>query len=71
MSRLTVVTRGNATAIPLNELLAIIPSLPRPFLTRLVTRMIDRLNDLDGDPDLELTGEDDEDDEREQEQGDV
>ena len=39
---------------------AAIPSLPRAELTRLTTRMIDRMDEIDGDPDLELTGEDDE-----------
>ena len=53
MSRLTIATRGNAAALPLTDLLAIIPSLPRPLLGRLVTRMIDRMDEIDGDPDLE------------------
>jgi hypothetical protein len=56
----------------LAPMLRMIPSLPRPILDRLVARMIERLDHLDGDPDLESTGEDDEDTyDREQEQGDV
>jgi hypothetical protein len=46
-------TRGGAQALPLPAMLATIPSLPRPVLARLVARMIDRLDELDGDPDLE------------------
>lgn len=33
--------------------LATVPSLPRPLLERWVTRAIERLDQLDGDPDLE------------------
>ena len=46
---------------PLNVLLAAIPGLPRPILSRLVARAIDRLDEIDGDPDLEDTREDFED----------
>lgn len=42
-------------------LLATIPSLPRPVLARLAERMIDRMDEIDGDPDTEVTFEDDED----------
>ena len=38
---------------PLDVALSIIPSLPRPVLARLVTRAIEQLDELDGDPDLE------------------
>lgn len=45
------------SALPASELidglLSIIPSLPRPVLDRLVTNMIDRMDEMDGDPDLE------------------
>ena len=37
----------------LGAMLATIPSLPRPILDRLVARMIDRLDEMDGDDDLE------------------
>jgi len=37
----------------MSQLLAAIPSLPRAELSRLTTRMIDRLDELDGDPDAE------------------
>lgn len=49
-------TDGGASALPI--LLATIPSLPRPILSRLVARMIDQLDELDGDPDLEDSDED-------------
>ena len=39
--------------LSLAPMLAAIPSLPRPILDRLVTRMIDRLDEIDGDGDLE------------------
>lgn len=51
---------GGASALPdLAAMLAAIPSLPRPILARLTARMVDRLDEIDGDPDLE--GENDED----------
>jgi hypothetical protein len=50
-------------------LFAAIPSLPRAELARLTTRMIDRMDEIDGDSDLEHLREDDEDThDREQEQ---
>lgn len=42
-------------------LLSTIPSLPRAELARLTERMIDRMDEIDGDPDLETQHEDDED----------
>lgn len=44
---------GGAPALPLSVLLAAIPSLPRPILERLTQRLIDHLDEIDGDPDLE------------------
>ena len=41
-----------------NALLALIPSLPRAALARITTRMIDRMDEIDGDPDLEDLRED-------------
>jgi hypothetical protein len=38
-------------------MLAFIPSLPRAELARITERLIDRLDTLDGDPDLELHGD--------------
>lgn len=38
---------------PLDTLLAAIPSLPRPILARLVARMIERMDEIDGDADDE------------------
>jgi hypothetical protein len=49
---------GGASALPFDAALAILPSLPRPVLSRLVTRMIERLDQIDGDDERE---EDDED----------
>jgi hypothetical protein len=43
------------------SMFAAIPSLPRAELARLTTRMIDRMDEIDGDPEAEITGEDDED----------
>lgn len=40
-------------ATQLDVLLASVPSLPRALLSRLTARMIDRMAELDGDPDLE------------------
>lgn len=45
---------ARTSALPLAAALAIIPSLPRPMLSRLVARAIERLDEQDGDPDLEL-----------------
>lgn len=39
--------------LPLEAALAVLPTLPRPVLSRLVTRMIEHLDEQDGDPDLE------------------
>lgn len=44
---------GKAPALPFETLLSVIPSLPRPLLARLTARLIDRLDEIDGDPDLE------------------
>jgi len=50
-------------------LLAIMPSLPRAALARLTERMIDRMDEIDGDRDLEDLREDWEDtDDQEQEE---
>lgn len=40
-------------ATPLDVLLASVPSLPRAILARLTARMIERLDELDGDPEME------------------
>jgi hypothetical protein len=44
---------GRASALPLDAVLAAIPSYPRPIVERLVTRLIDHLDQADGDADLE------------------
>jgi hypothetical protein len=41
-----------------DSLLAAIPSLPRAALARLTEWMIDRMDEIDGDPDLEDLRED-------------
>ncbi len=49
------------TRAPVSIMLEAIPSLPRAELSRLTMRMIDRIDDIDGDPDLEHLRDDDED----------
>lgn len=44
-------------ALPIEALLSAIPGLPRPVLARLTARMIDRLDEIDGDPDSEPNGD--------------
>jgi hypothetical protein len=44
---------GRASALPLSAVIGAIPSFPRPVIQRLVTRMIEHLDEQDGDPDLE------------------
>jgi hypothetical protein len=48
---------ASASPIPLDVLLASLPSLPRPLLSRLTSRMIERMDEMDGDPDLGPTEE--------------
>ncbi len=45
--------RRRASALPLPAVLASIPSYPRPVIERLVARMIDHLDSIDGDVDVE------------------
>ena len=56
------VERSIGSHLPLNVALAILPTLPRPLLARLVANAIDRMDALDGDADLEaeVTEQDDE-----------
>lgn len=44
---------GRAEALPLSAVLAAIPSYPRAVIERLVSRLIDQLDEADDDPDLE------------------
>lgn len=53
-------SRQDARA-PVSIMLAAIPSLPRAELAQLTMRMIDRMDDIDGDPDFEHLRDDDED----------
>lgn len=46
------------TQASVSLVLATIPSLPRAALARLTDRMIDRMDEIDGDPDMEETRED-------------
>ncbi|HEY5082705.1 MAG TPA: hypothetical protein VII91_12460 [Bauldia sp.] len=55
-------SRAIGPHMPLDVALAVIPSLPRPILAQLVARAIERLDEMDGDPDLELTGDQNEED---------
>ena len=41
----------------LDAALAMLPSLPRPLLSRLVARAIERLDEIDGDTDVEPDGD--------------
>ena len=54
--------RAIGSHLPLNVALAILPTLPRPYLARLVANAIDLLDRQDGDADLEpeVTEQDDE-----------
>lgn len=52
-----IMPKGAAATLPLDLALDVIPSLPRPLLARMVARMIDRLDELDGDTDLEPNGD--------------
>lgn len=45
--------RRGAERLPASIALALIPSLPRPHLERLVQTLIDRMDDEDGDSDFE------------------
>lgn len=47
----------NGRTEPLSVALSVIPSLPRPLLARLVERAMERLDEIDGDPDVELNGD--------------
>lgn len=47
----------SSPAMPLDVFLAALPSLPRPILSRLTARIIERLDELDGDPDEEATND--------------
>lgn len=49
---------ASAPTLPLDVLLSAIPSLPRPLLSRLTARLIEHLDQVDGDPDLEDGDED-------------
>lgn len=48
---------GGANALPLDLALSIIPSLPRPLLSRFVARAIERLDEIDPDSGLEMDDE--------------
>jgi len=50
-------TGAGAKALPFDLALSVIPSLPRPLLSRLVARAIERLDEIDGDSDAEQTGD--------------
>ena len=65
--------RAIGSHMPLNVALAILPTLPRPLLVRLVANAIDLIDTRDGDPDLEaeVTEQDDEAEEDDHGGGDV
>lgn len=49
--------RGASAPLDLSAMLAAIPSLSRPLLSRLTARMIERLDEIDGDPEAEPNGD--------------
>ena len=53
---MSMATKADAPE-PLELALTVIPSLPRPILARIVARAIERLDEIDGDPDAEQTGD--------------
>lgn len=57
MSALSIRIGRDASRVPADLALSVIPSLPRPVLERLVQSIIDRLDDMDGDTDLEPNGD--------------
>lgn len=46
-----------AERLPADIALALIPSLPRAHLERLVQQLVDRMDDADGDSDVEANGD--------------
>ena len=53
MSAAALIVGRGAERLPADIALAIIPSLPRSYLERLVQRLVDHLDTEDGDDDLE------------------
>ena len=52
-----VIRYGRPEALPIDVLLSAIPSLPRVSLDRLVERAIEQMDEQDGDPDFEWSGD--------------
>ena len=57
MSALHIRIGRGSSRIPADVALSLIPSLPRPLLERLAQSIIDRLDDMDGDTDVEPNGD--------------
>lgn len=57
MSALSIRIGRGASRLPADVALSLIPSLPRPVLERLAQSIIDRLDDMDGDTDVEENGD--------------
>lgn len=57
MSALSIRIGRGASRLPVDVALSLIPSLPRPVLERLAQSIIDHLDAEDGDPDVELNGD--------------
>lgn len=49
--------QSSGRGVELKAALSVIPTLPRAVLARLVARAIERLDEIDGDPDLEPNGD--------------
>jgi len=57
MNALSIRIGRGASRLPADLALSVIPSLSRPVLERLAQSIIDRLDDMDGDTDLEPNGD--------------
>lgn len=57
MSALSIRIGRGASRLPADLALSLIPSLPRATLERLAQRIIDHLDDMDGDNDVEPNGD--------------
>lgn len=53
MSARMAIYVGRGHSLPIDIALSLIPSLPRAHLEQLVQRLVDGLDEQDGDPDLE------------------
>ena len=57
MNALSIRIGRAASRLPADLALSLIPSLPRPVLERLAQKIIDHLDEVDGDTDVEANGD--------------